>query len=208
MERLGAAIYDHMMRLPERSCLRQWRKELLVEASGQVLEIGSGTGVNLPLYPPHVAGLLCVEPSPHMARRIDPSRYTGGGEVKVEQRFLEDLQLATGSIDTAVCMLVLCTVPDPLTLLKEVRRVLHPHGKLLFLEHVASENEGTLRLQHRIDPLWCRLAGGCRLIRDTAHTLEEAGFEIEQIERDEMCWAPSFVRPTIRGVALVAAEAR
>jgi ubiquinone/menaquinone biosynthesis C-methylase UbiE len=205
MERVGAAIYDHIMRLPERSCLRQWRREILAEAQGQVLEIGSGTGVNLPLYPPHVSGLVAVEPSPHMARRIDVSSYTGGGAVKVEQCFVEDLGLESQSIDTAVCMLVLCTVPDPVSLLREVRRVLRPEGKLLFLEHVASEREGTLRLQHRIDPLWCRLAGGCRLIRDTAGAIEEAGFEIERIERDEMCWAPSFVRPTIRGVARVRA---
>ena len=110
------------------------------------------------------------------------------------------------SVDTVVCTLVLCTVPDPHAALAEVRRVLRPGGRLLFIEHVAAA-PGTreARWQERLDPIWGVFAGGCRLTRPTASLLEASGFAFEVLQADRLRPAPGFIQPAIRGVARVAA---
>lgn len=190
-----------MMRGPEQACLETWRGDLLKEARGRVVEIGAGTGANLGFYPETVTGLIAVEPSPHMSRRMDVSRYTGGGGVEIVTASAEALPLENQSVATVVCTLVMCSVPDPRAMLREIHRVLEPEGRFLFIEHVAAEDPGRLRWQQRVNPLWCRVMGGCHLTRDTARVMEEEGFEFVSLTRDEMCKAPAIVRPTIRGVA-------
>ncbi|MFU8806005.1 MAG: class I SAM-dependent methyltransferase [Bradymonadaceae bacterium] len=202
MDRLGAAIYDRFMSESEAACLRQWREELLQHADGLVLEIGAGTGANLPFYPPRVTGLIATEPSPHMTRRIDVSAYMGQGGVELVEASAEALPLKDNSVDTVVSTLVLCTVRDTASALREIRRVLKPGGRLLFLEHVASKDLDRLRWQRRLEPLWALVMGGCHLTRDTARAIEDIGFEITSCSRESMRKALPIVRPTIRGVAV------
>lgn len=156
-----AALYDPLGESAERGWMGRRRSRLLAGASGAVLEIGGGTGANLPHY--RDAGRVVVaEPDPHMrarlGRKLDRSRVP----VEVSAAGAEDLPFADGSFDAVVSTLVLCTVPDQGRGLAEVRRVLKPGGRLLFIEHV--RGEGTVAgMQDRILPLWRRLLSGFSL---------------------------------------------
>lgn len=207
MSLLFAAAYDLVMKRTEHACLAAWRAELVGEATGRVLEIGAGTGANLPYYPAAgglVERLVLTEYDPHMRTRLEVRAKTAGLRAEVREASALDLPFPDASFDVVVSTLVLCTVPDPRAALAEARRVLAPGGKLVFLEHVAAE-PGTprRRWQGRIEPMWRHLAGGCHLTRPTEALIRDAGFELVRIERASMRRAPPFVRPTIRGFARV-----
>ncbi len=201
-KRLGAALYDFVMRKPEQAGLQTWRRELLEQAGSVVLEIGAGTGANLANYPEQVERLIALEPNPAMAERMDLEQFSGRGEVEVLQGFVGDIPLEDNSVDTVVTTLVLCSVPDVAAGLAELRRVLRPGGELLFLEHVASPDENLRKWQDRVDPLWYGLNGDCHLNRRTAEDIEAAGFEIVKCSRSRMPKAPALLAPTICGVAV------
>jgi len=175
---LYAAFYDLAMWPAERFYLSRLRRGLLGEARGKVLEIGAGTGANLPYYAGSVRVVLS-EPDPWMLRRAElvgrPAMLAAA----------ERLGFASSSFDTVVSTLVLCTVKDPAAALAEVRRVLRPGGGLLLLEHVRSAAPKTARWQTRLTPGWKKLARGCHLDRDTAARVREAGFAILSLERYE-----------------------
>ena len=206
---LLAPLYDRLVAPSEEACFRAWRTELLAELSGEVLEIGAGTGANVERYPATVTDVTFTEPDPGMRRqlvdRLDAARATRSfaptaGVVTADRS--ERLPFDDESFDAAVATLVLCTVPDPDATLAEVRRVLRPGGRLVFLEHVAAEDRpDRLRWQRRIDPIWKRVVGGCRLTRRTADTIEAAGFRFDAITRESARKATPLVRPTIRGTA-------
>ena len=204
MGRLLAALYDRMMASTERACLSQWRAGLLDGLDGVVLEVGAGTGVNLPHYPPGVTRLVASEPDPHMRRRlVEKVRAMEMHHVEVIDAGLEALPLADEQFDAVVCTLVLCSVPDPDVALAEIHRVLTPGGRLVFLEHVAARDRpARLRWQRRLEPLWKRVAGGCHLTRRTAEAIARAGFTIPDITRESMRKSMPIVRPTIRGIAV------
>jgi ubiquinone/menaquinone biosynthesis C-methylase UbiE len=199
MSRLFAAIYDPFMRRTEAACLVAWRRELLSSLSGRVLEVGAGTGANVPLYPGAVASLVLAEPDPHMLGRLRP-RAPAHAELFAAS--VEELPLPDASFDAVVATLLLCSVPEPSRALAEIRRVLRPGGVFVFLEHVAAP-DGSPRLawQHRIEPLWKRIAGNCHLTRPTGDTLRAAGFVVEQETRESMRKAMPWFRPSIRGIA-------
>ncbi len=203
MSWLMASVYDRMLRRSEAACLASWRAELLAAVEGDVLEVGAGTGANLPCYGPRVDRLVLSEPDPHMRRRLKAAaRRAGHARVEIADASLGTLSMAAASFDVVVSTLVLCSVPDQQAALADVYRVLRPGGRFVFLEHVAAEaNPARLKWQRRVEPLWRRLAGNCHLTRRTEEALVAAGFTIERIQRESIRKAMPLVRPSIRGVA-------
>jgi ubiquinone/menaquinone biosynthesis C-methylase UbiE len=199
MSWLMAAVYDGMMRGSEAACLGQWRAELLRELSGSVLEIGAGTGATLSLYPKTVTRLVMCEPDPHMRRKLEAKR---SANVEISDASIEKLSFQKESFDAVVSSLVLCSVPDQAAALAQIRRVLKPGGRLVFLEHVLAEGKpNRLKWQRRVEPVWKHLMGNCHLTRRTEAAIEAAGFRIERIQRESMRKALPICRPSIRGIA-------
>jgi ubiquinone/menaquinone biosynthesis C-methylase UbiE len=198
-----AALYDRAMRDVERAGLGAWRKELLADLSGHVLEIGAGTGRNLAYYPASVERLVLVEPDRHMRRRLEQRLADAPVPPEVVEAPAEDLPFPDASFDTVVSTLVLCSVRDPARAAAEAGRVLRPSGRLVLIEHVAAvDRPRRLAWQRRLEPLWRPLAGNCHLTRRTDEILRRAGFELVALERASMRKAPPIVRPTIRGSAV------
>lgn len=198
--RIFAAIYDPLLAGSERAGLRDRRRQVVGQASGRVLEIGAGTGLNLGLYPAE-ADLVLTEPEAPMARRLERRLAAEGRQAEVVRTGGERLPFADDSFDAAVATLVLCTVGDAPATLSELRRVLRPGAPLLFLEHVRSAEPGVARLQDRVHPLWVRFGHGCHCNRDTLAAIEAAGFSVGRVEHGQMPKAPPWVRPMIWGQA-------
>lgn len=182
---LLAAIYDGVMRAPETWLgIGRQRERTIAEAHGRVLELGFGTGLNLPYYPA-IDELIAVEPDPHMRARAQRRIDTVAPPFAVElvAATAERLPFPDDHVDTVVVALTLCTIGDPARALTEVRRVLRADGRLLFMEHVRSANPTVRWLQHAATPIWRNLAGGCHLDRTTTSDVEAAGFAIERLWR-------------------------
>ena len=177
------------------------RRRLLAGARGAVLEIGGGTGANLAHYR-YVDRVVVAEPDPFTRRRLAQKLTDARVPVEVSATGAEELPFPDGSFDTVVSTLVLCTVPHQESALDEVRRVLRPGGRLLFIEHVRAVGSAA-RWQARLRPLWGRLFGGCHLDRDTVAAIEEAGFEIETCEYFHPPIAFSRLTPHVQGSATI-----
>lgn len=202
--RIFARTYDRVLTPLEEAGLQAWRAELLADLSGTVVEVGAGTGANLPHYPAAVDRLVLTEPEPLMLRQLRDrmDRVPDGVDVTARRATASSLPLGGGEADAVVATLVLCTVADPDAVLAEARRVLRPGGRLVFLEHVAADDRPErLRRQRMLDPLWPHLAGGCRLTRRTEAAILDAGFRITSITRESARKAPTVIRPMIRGTA-------
>lgn len=199
---LMAKSYDLIMQGTERRCLGVWRKEILAPAKGQLLEIGAGTGINLPYIPHQVSQLYLCEPDDQMRKKL--ARKVAGTNrqnIKITDWKAEAIDLPDESLDTIISTLVLCSVSCLSTSLKEAYRLLRPGGILIFIEHIISDNPSTRAWQQRMEPLWGLCAGDCHLTRDTASAIEKNGFQIEQLTEAKMIGAPSFVNRTVRGLA-------
>jgi ubiquinone/menaquinone biosynthesis C-methylase UbiE len=151
--------------------------------SGRVVEIGFGSGYNVPHYPSGVERVLAVEPSATAWRMA--ARRVGASPVPVEQVGLDgqSLPIDDASCDGAICTFALCTIPDPGAALAEVRRVLRPGGRFHLLEHGVAPDARVAAFQHRIEPLQRRIADGCHLTRDPVSMVTDAGFAIEDLEQ-------------------------
>ena len=203
---LMATFYDRALAAVEARTLGTWRDELLGDLSGVVVELGSGTGINLSRYPGGAASLVLTEPDAHMRRKLTRrlSTHPAPERITLLDAPAESLPMEDASVDVVVSTLVLCTVPDPVAALAEVRRVLRPDGRLLFIEHVAAPPDSSAaRWQARLEPVWGLFAGGCRLTRPTGRLLEEAGFTTDTLQAGVLSPAPWFIQPAIRGVARV-----
>ena len=198
--RLFALTYDRMSAKMERAGLHAHREALLAGASGRVLEIGAGTGANLGLYGSEVESLTVTEPESPMLKRLKRRVQEQAPKTTVLRAPAEDLPFEDGSFDTAVSTLVLCGVSDQPRALRELHRVLRPGGKLLFIEHVRSDEPGLARKQDRMNGLNHFLVG-CDCNRTTLDSIQAAGFEVSQLERTTLAKAPAFVRPLIVGAA-------
>ncbi|HLB23802.1 MAG TPA: class I SAM-dependent methyltransferase [Dehalococcoidia bacterium] len=191
-----AAVYDRLNARAERGPLGRARRELLASVQGTILEIGAGTGANFAHYPADTT-VIALEPDPHMLKRAR-TRLAGLGRTNIDVRGApaEALPVADASFDTVVSTLVLCTVRDPAQSLAEIRRVLRPGGRLLFIEHV--RGDGALgRFQDVIRPAWSWMGAGCQLNRATADSMRAAGFEVTIEQRTK----PMPILPVIVGAA-------
>ena len=196
--RLFALTYDRQLAKVEKAGLGEQRRRLIGGASGRVLEIGGGTGANLRHYGPGVE-LTVTEPDEPMLKRLRRRVDAEAPETAVVQASAEALPFDDASFDTAVSTLVLCGV-DQARALGELRRVLRPGGRLLFLEHVRSEDPGRAHWQDRVNFL-NRFVACCDCNRTTLASIEAAGFEVEEVEHTELAKTPPFVRPLIVGTA-------
>ena len=197
---LFAITYDRQIARAEEAGLHAMRKQLLAGAAGQVVEIGAGTGANLPWYGPEVKSLTVTEPVQPMVRKLERRVRELGSDATVLRAPAEDLPFESGTFDVAVSTLVLCGVDDQPRALRELRRVLRPGGTLLFLEHVRSGDAKRARQQDRLN--WLnRLVVRCDCNRATLDTIRQAGFTVTEIENTALPKAPPFVRPAIIGTA-------
>ena len=182
--------------------IERYRRQLLAHVQGAVLEIGFGTGLNLPCYPEHIRKITGVDPNPGMGslarRRIASSPIAVDWQVADAQ----ELPFPSQSFDSVVSTWTLCSIPNVAKALGEIRRVLRAGGKLFFLEHGLSEDPQVQRWQNRLNPLQKVIADGCNLNRDMARLIREAGFRFEQLERFYMADQSKFIGYTYQGIAL------
>jgi len=195
-----ALTYDRQMARAEQAGLHAFRERLLAGLTGDVLEIGGGTGANLPCYGPAVTSLTLTEPQPPMLRRLERAVREHRPSATVLRAPAEDLPFDDHTFDVAVSTLVLCGVDDQPRALRELRRVLRPGGQLVFIEHVRAGDAGTARLQDRMN--WLnRIVVCCDCNRPTLDSIKTAGFTVTQLEHTVLPKAPKFVRPAILGRA-------
>jgi ubiquinone/menaquinone biosynthesis C-methylase UbiE len=159
------------------------RKKVLADAAGVVVEIGFGTGLNLAHYGPHVVRLFAVEPVAMLPGRV--RQRIGACPIPVErvEARAESLPLTSGSCDCAVTTWTLCSVGDVAASLAELKRVLRPGGKLIFLEHGLSDNPSVAKWQRRLTPIQRVLGCGCRLDRPIGSFVEQSGLSVERMDR-------------------------
>ena len=201
--RLFAAVYDSQMRAVEKAGLAELRRGLLAQAADAVLEIGGGTGANLGYYGSAVSSLTVTEPNPSMIKRLQRRMEADHRSAMALRAPAEDLPFEDGTFDMVVSTLVLCGVDDQPRAVREIRRVLRPGGRLLFLEHVRAGDPKVAKKQDRLN--WLnRAVVCCDCNRPTLATIEDGGFKVTAVEHTELPKTPSFVRPTIVGSAVTA----
>ena len=173
-------------RLVDKMCgagdMDRWRRKATEGLAGTVVEVGFGSGLNVPEYPAEVELVYAVEPA-ELSRQLAAPRIAASA-VRVEHVGLrgESLPLDDASCDAALCTFTLCTIPDVEQALAEVHRVVRPGGAFHFLEHGIAPDDGVVRWQRRIEPVQKKVAGGCHLTRDPIALVEAAGFELERQE--------------------------
>lgn len=198
--RFQARCYDFFMDRMDRAGAAEHRRRLVQEAIGEVLEIGAGTGKNLPLY--RVAErVVALEPDPAMRARAQSTAREARIPVEVVEGDAMDLPFGDASFDAVVFSLVLCTVPDPEQALAEARRVLRPGGALRFYEHVRATAPRLARWQDRLERPWGWVGRGCHPNRDTAAAVAATGFRVVSLEEFDFAAMPPIVRPHVIGLA-------
>ncbi len=164
--------------------IQKQRQKIVPLAEGRVLEIGFGSGLNVPFYDPgKVIKIWALEPSEGMRAKAKPQVDASSLDIEFIDLPGEQIPLEADSADTVLVTYSLCTIPDALLALEGIRRVLKPGGRLLFCEHGKAPDEKVLRCQNRLNPAWQKIAGGCHLNRDIPALLAAAGFRIVSDER-------------------------
>ena len=194
-----AAAYDPMTRPLERAVLGGYRARLLVGLTGHVLDVGAGTGANLP-YLRQASRVVAAEPDVAMRRRLAGRLAQAAVPVELSSDPAERLRYPDASFDAVVFTLVLCSVTSPDRALAEARRVLRPAGRLIILEHVRGR-DSLARWQDRVTPVWSVLNAGCHPGRDTAAAIERAGFTFERADYSDPYPRLVPARPLLEAVA-------
>jgi ubiquinone/menaquinone biosynthesis C-methylase UbiE len=163
-----------------------YRERVIGAAEGRVLEIGVGSGINLPFYRPPVREVLALEPAPRLVTMARSASHVTSMPVSFLEASAEAIPLDEHSVDTIVTTWTLCSIPQAATALADMRRVLRPGGKLLFVEHGLAPDEGVRRWQDRLTPAWRCISGGCHLNRPIRSMIEGTGFRIDRIETGYM----------------------
>jgi ubiquinone/menaquinone biosynthesis C-methylase UbiE len=166
--------------------LTEYRRRVLSEAEGRVLEIGVGSGLNFPFYASTTPQAIGLDPSPRLLSMADRARSGARCRVELLEGSAEAIPLEDRSVDTVVATWTLCSVPNVARALAEIRRVLSPSGRLLFVEHGRSPDASVRQWQDRLTPFWRRVAGGCHLNRPVSELIEDAGFRIERLQTGYM----------------------
>tara|TARA_R110002110_G_scaffold70719_2_gene189389 strand:- start:1379 stop:1996 length:618 start_codon:yes stop_codon:yes gene_type:complete len=191
-------ILNALMKTPE---LERLRREWVPEAEGKVLEVGIGSGLNLPFYPRNKqVSVTGVDPSVELQAYARDVAKATGTPVEFIAQGCEDLPFGNDYFDTAVVTWTFCTIPDPDSALIEIRRVLKPGGKLIFIEHGRAKDPAVIRWQDRINPVWKRLAGGCQLNREPDLSMLQHGFKFDAMEEGYIP-GPKFATYNYRGIA-------
>ena len=172
----------------------QLREKVVPLAKGRVLEVGIGSGINLPLYnPKNVEFVWGLEPSKAMRKKAEQNLRKSPVEVKWLDLPGEKIPLDHQSVDTVLLTYTLCTIPDWRAALKQMHRVLKPDGRLLFCEHGRSPDANIQKWQNRLTPIWKPLVGGCHLNRPVREYIEQCGFVIDNIQSVYVDKTPRFV---------------
>lgn len=171
-------------RAMQQEMMQRYRQALVPAARGRVLEIGVGSGLNLPLYGSAAREVVGLDPSEGLLKLARHRADAAAVPVHLTQGSASAMAVADASIDTIVMTWTLCSIPDPLLALKEMRRVLKPGGRLLFVEHGLSSDPAVARWQNRLTPLWRHVAGGCHLNRKIDDLLRAAGFTLAEIKTE------------------------
>lgn len=180
-------VLPHLLHFAMRQqALLPFRTRVIGAAKGRVVELGIGSGLNLPLYGSAVSSITGIEPAPELLRMAAARAAVALAPVELIRASAEALPLESGSADTVVTTWTLCTIPDVEQALREARRVLKPDGILLFVEHGRAPEPGVARWQDRLDPVWRRLAGGCHLNRPIDALISAAGFRFEQLSHQRV----------------------
>lgn len=196
---MNARCYDFVLNRLERRGMTERRRTLLENVSGSTLEIGAGTGLNFPLYPPD-ANVVAIEPDPSMIRRARERAREAEAAIEVFQLDAQRLPLDDNSFEHVVGTLVMCTIPRPEEALAEIGRVLRPGGSYLFLEHVRGQTPRLVKWQDRLEKPWRAVAGGCHPNRDTLSTIAGSGLDVASVDRFEL--GLPWTKPHVAGVAL------
>jgi SAM-dependent methyltransferase len=199
-QRFTAAIYDPFFWAAERAGLAARRRALVQQATGRVLEIGAGTGLNARHYPDH-ADLVLSEPDEAMADRLRDRVAGLRRPATIVLAGADALPFGDDEFDTVVSTLVLCTVPDQAAALREVHRVLRPGGRLLFIEHIRSESPRWARWQDRLNRPWRAFAEGCNCNRSTLDTLAASPLALGDVEHGTFRAMVPLIRPLATGSA-------
>jgi ubiquinone/menaquinone biosynthesis C-methylase UbiE len=180
---------------------RRPRVRTLASASGRILEIGFGTGANLEHYPSGVQGIEAIDPDPDLDRYSRPRIAASRIAVDFHHLDAEHLPFEDNRYDTVVCTLTLCSIPDVVHALAEVRRVLKPGGRFLFMEHGRAPQESVARWQDRLTPAWRPVSGGCHLNRPILQLIETAGLEPGPVQSGYLRGVPTLIGYVSEGVA-------
>lgn len=185
LDRPLAAVYDKLSADQERRWMGDARRRMLADLTGDVLEIGAGTGANFQYYPAQTR-VTAIEPSPNFSKRAEAKLPNAQATVELRQADAQQLPFGDDSFDGAVATLVFCTIPDPMTALAEVHRVIKPGAPLLLIEHVRAQSAGKRFILSLWAPCHKTLFVGCHLNRDTEANVRSAGFQVEEVSQIAM----------------------